>query len=526
MAALSSILRLVWASMPYYAAIALVTYLLLFTTYQIFLHPLSRYPGPLLAKLSNAYNGFYAHQKCLHLVTRQNQLKYGPVVRQGPNKLVFNSISALQDIYKNDRITKPRSYQAVGPGRRVPNMFATRDKKLHRARRQVVGQILTDRSLQAFEPTMIEQVDIFISQLLASAQSTEPVNMSIRTRQLGMDIAGLLSFGYEFNLQTTDEHRFMFTTLDGQVPSSNVYFNFYSLRPWVRWITMLLVGKTRERTTRLMEKIVTTRMALEKDARHDLYSFVAHALDAKSGGLRQSELWAEAQFFLTAAGETTKTTISAAVFYLSRNPEVYEKLAHEIRSAFTNGGEINGAALTSCRYLRACIDESLRMSPPVSGILWRERAPDENDSQPLVVDGHVIPPGTVVGVNTYSLHHNEEYFPDPFAFNPERWLDSSTPEAAKLVRNAFIPFSVGSRACAGKSMAYKEISLVLAKTLLYFDFNAAPGKLGDVGAGNPDLGPGRERPGEFQLYDNFSSSHDGPYLTFRSRGDFGKDLSR
>lgn len=50
----------------------------------------------------------------------------------------------------------------------------------------------------------------------------------------------------------------------------------------------------------MMERIVTARMSEEKHARHDLYSIVADALDAKSGGLRQSELWAEANFFLTA----------------------------------------------------------------------------------------------------------------------------------------------------------------------------------------------------------------------------------
>lgn len=41
----------------------------------------------------------------------------------------------------------------------------------------------------------------------------------------------------------------------------------------------------------------------------------------------------------------------------------------------------------------------------------------------LIVDGHIIPRGTLVGVNPYAVMHNEEYYPEPFVFWPERWLD-------------------------------------------------------------------------------------------------------
>lgn len=47
------------------------------------------------------------------------------------------------------------------------------------------------------------------------------------------------------------------------------------------------------------------------------------------------------------------------------------------------------------------------MSPPTPGTLWRHLAPEEEGRGPFVVDGHVIPNGTMVGVNAYSLHHNE-----------------------------------------------------------------------------------------------------------------------
>jgi cytochrome P450 len=216
--------------------------------------------------------------------------------------------------------------------------------------------------------------------------------------------------------------------------------------------------------------------------------------------------------------------MAALFFYLSRDRERYGKLAHEIRSSFSSGKDINASTLADFRYLRACIDEALRLAPPAPGVLWRERGSGDDSQEPLLVDGVPIPRGTMVGLSLYTLHHDEQYFPDPFAFCPERWLQPATSEQAKLAKDAFAPFSVGSRACGGKSMAYTEINLIIAKTLWYFDFEPASGDLGKIGSGGLGLGLGRERPGEFQIYDVFNALHDGPYLNFKPRADLYKDL--
>ncbi|KAF4627990.1 hypothetical protein G7Y89_g10160 [Cudoniella acicularis] len=517
----------------YYAVSIFASYLLLWATYQVFLHPLSKYPGPLVAKLSDIYSGFYTYKKRLHLTTWNNQRKYGPVVRQGPNKLVFSSITALRgkektDIYKNDRTTKPKAYMALGPGLKTYNVFSARDRHLHRGRRQLIGQVISERSMRVFEPTMIDQVNIFARNLLLSSQSSTPVNITEHTRRLGLNIAGLLGFGYDLRLQTDDENRFMHTVLDVGTFYSNVFLHYPSGRfLWLAFVIASPLRKLRNKYLALMETMITSRTAQPKDAKHDLYSFVADALGAESSDLRQSDLWAEANLFLPAAGDTVKTALSATFFYLSRNQHAYRTLAHEIRSTFTTSSEIRGTGVAACAYLRACIDEAMRLSPPSPGILWRDLAPDDDNTQPFIVDGHVIPPGTVVGVNTYSVHHNEHYFPDPFAYRPERWLPSEndfSPEQKKVMRDALAPFSIGPRGCAGKAMAYLESSLVLAKTLWFFDFEVAEGELGKVGAGKVGLGEGRERRGEFQLEDTFGSIHDGPYLTFRTRGEFWKEL--
>ncbi|XXH03796.1 hypothetical protein Hte_010202 [Hypoxylon texense] len=279
-----------------------------------------------------------------------------------------------------------------------------------------------------------------------------------------------------------------------------------------------------ERYLRLMERMIATRSAEGKHARHDLYSIVSEA-NTQDVNVRMSDIWTEVLSFFPAGAFSTSAGICALFFYLTQNPECYEKLADEIRTKFARGDDIRaGPQLSSCQYLRACIDETLRITPPIPGTLWRELAPDEKD-KPFIIDRHVVPPDTQVGVSTYAIHHNEEYFPDSYAFRPERWLPSGTPEAQrKLMNEAFSPFSIGYRACAGKPMAYLEATLLVAKTVWYFDFKRAPGKLGEVGGGTPGRTDGRGRADEYQLYDVIAGMHDGPYLIFTPRGDCCNDL--
>lgn len=497
-------------AVAYYGFAALISYISLHIAYNVLFHPLSRYPGPFVAKLSDAYNGYYAFTRQLHTITRQNHLKYGAVVRQGPNKLVFNSVAALQDIYKNDRTTKPKAYIALGPRLTIPTIFTAQDRQVHRARRQLIGRVLSDRSMRIFEPTMLDEIDILVRQILHSTQQPQSTtfNMTERARLLGFDLAGLLAFGYNLNLQTQEENSFVLPFLEAGFFWSSVFLHWPLTRRFaIILATLKVFRRLRSKYLSLVEHIITSRTKQDKNAQHDFYSIVADDLDSsESDSIREGELWAEATLFLPAAGDTTKTAVAAIFFYLSENAQCYNTLAKEIRSGFTSGSQIHGPALTGCRYLRACIDEALRMSPPVAGILWREAYPSD---QPFTVDGHVIPHGTIVGVDIYAIHYNEEYFPNPFTFRPERWLDDP-----KTVRNAFAPFSLGPRGCAGKAMAYLEISLVVAKILWYFDFRAT--KIG--------VSHGNEYARVFELLDNFTSSHDGPHLEFQQRGDYCKEL--
>lgn len=63
--------------------------------YRVYFHPLAKYPGPFFAKITNFYGAYYNGRGELHIQTEKQFKKYGPIVRQGPNKLIFQSEKAL-----------------------------------------------------------------------------------------------------------------------------------------------------------------------------------------------------------------------------------------------------------------------------------------------------------------------------------------------------------------------------------------------------------------------------------------------
>ncbi|KAH8773835.1 cytochrome P450 [Diaporthe sp. PMI_573] len=361
---------------------------------------------------------------------------------------------------------------------------------------------------------MNEEIDVFLKQLLNAEGRV--VNMSPASERLATDIAGQLAFGQPLYTQTEEKNRIF----PRAMVSMNAVGSLFMAWPSISIIWPILGRLNRKNGAafnQAIRGIIQSRMALAKDAKHEFYSIAAGDVNTEEG-LRRSELWAEAVFFLPAGGTTISAALSAVFFYLSRHPAVYARLAAEIRTSFTSGRAIqSGPQLNGSKYLRAVIDESMRMSPPFLGTFWREAHQPYHEQ--FVVDGHAIPPGTIVGVSPYCIMHNADYFPEPFVFRPERWMDldldqsgtavsgRQTDQERSLMRAAFAPFALGETGCLGKAMAYQELSLVVARTLWR--------------AWRTD---GRDRKEEYQLFDLAVADHDGPNLVFRSREQYGQEL--
>ena len=205
--------------------------------------------------------------------------------------------------------------------------------------------------------------------------------------------------------------------------------------------------------------------------------------------------------------------MAGCFYYLARHAEARAKVTTEVRAAFSTADEIRlGNKLTSCVYLRACVDESLRMSPPVGGALWREVCEGG-----LNIHGNMIPRGYDVGIGIYAIQHNPAYYPDPFTYRPERWIvgEKTTQEEVVRAKDAFSAFSIGPVGCVGKNLAYAELMLTMARVLYALDIKPAAETVPEAPPKSYLKGYPLHTKHEYRLRDRFTSWKDGPMVAFR-----------
>lgn len=125
------------------------------------------------------------------------------------------------------------------------------------------------------------------------------------------------------------------------------------------------------------------------------------------------------------------------LFLLLKNPQVLAKLREELDNVplDESNGIFHYNETKDLRYLKACLDESLRRRPPVSMGLTRE-VPKGG----ATIAGHHVAEGVTVSVPTLTVHHDAHIYSDPYAYTPERWAEAQGLQKKAMIDN-FIPFS-------------------------------------------------------------------------------------
>ncbi|KAK4609215.1 Cytochrome P450 monooxygenase AKT7 [Fulvia fulva] len=501
--------------------VSFLLYLIGLVIYRLYFHPLAKYPGPLLAKITDLYQTYHALRGDRHLEFWRCHEKYGDIVRFGPNSLSFNTNTALKDIYGfKSNVRKAKFYQAFWATKDSASTHSSIDRSIHARKRRVLSHAFSDAAIKSMENHILAHIRQFCQTLSgtttvapnADAKGySHPIDISDQANYLTFDIMGDLCFGKAFGMLERPDNRFAIDLIGSAAHRHLICGTYLPIHEYhldKLFFRKIAAGRARYMQYSKSQALERTKMGLDVD-RKDFFYHLLKAKDPETGaGFSTPELWGESNLLIIAGSDTTSTALAATIFYLVHNPATLTKLIDEVRTAFTHVEEITiSPALNSLTYLRACIDEAMRLSPSVGGLLPREVLPGG-----ITIDSHPIPSGTIVGVPHYSIHHNASYYPSPFTFNPSRWLGTSSPDSVALAQSAFCPFSVGPRGCIGKGMAYHELMITVARVVFLFELRLAPGE-GEVGREE-----GRSRRGEFQLKDSFTSIKEGgPMVQFRAR---------
>lgn len=196
-----------------------------------------------------------------------------------------------------------------------------------------------------------------------------------------------------------------------------------------------------------------------------LDDFFQSLMEDKGGSpnsLEWGEIVAEVSIMMNAGSTTTAIALANVMFQLLKNPRCLEKLREEI-DAIADPDEvvISYDKVRHLPYLRACLDESLRLYPPTAHGLPRV-TPEEG----WQIKDTFIPGGTTVSISAFVAHRDESVFPNPETYYPERWLG----EEGKALQPYFVAFSAGARGCIGRNISYLEQTVLLASVLRRYDF--------------------------------------------------------
>jgi cytochrome P450 len=360
-----------------------------------------------------------------------------------------------------------------------------------------------------------------------------PVNFTDRVNFLVFDILGDICYGKSFKtmepgdnaLKVIPRATVRLMTMVYAIAKSSFLHTVIYLRPrGLSRLSKAIRPKQIVLWDDFVEASIEQRLEREKritnsdEARQDMFHFLYNAKDNETGeaAFKNERLVAECRMLVIAGSDSTSVTLSGLFFYLSHYTTVLDRLRREITNAFNTVGDIApGPQLSSCKYLRATIDEALRMSPAGLSELPRQVLPGGT-----IIDGEHFPKDTVVGTAAWCDGLNDKVYGDAVVYRPERWLVSETNTVADVARMRanFHPFSIGPHNCAGTNFAIQELMLVVAKTVHRFDFRLESEWAKGAGLRHSRV-VGEKKVPHFQLRDAYITVRDGPVLQFRRRHD-------
>ncbi|KAG8166164.1 hypothetical protein KVR01_004716 [Diaporthe batatas] len=418
--------------------------------YNVYFHPLARYPGPLYLTASDVPLAILSLLGTSQYPLKAAHDRYGDIVRIAPGTLSYIKPQAWTEIYgykKNgggiaNFPKDPAFYNEMMLGKETITLATDKDAI---PIRRCLNSAFAHRSLLEQEPMMQAHIGRLMAQFEKYSLGERPVDVREWFTFSMFDMNSDFGFGEDMGcVRTGVYHEWVKFVID-YFYAATLLHQCHKFWPLNRLLALCISPSTRKMQANHNQaslQRVRKRMAQETD-RHDFMHYFLR--QAKKEGLSKEVTEAQATVVILAGSETSSVAETAAVYHLLTHPSIYEKLQAEIRTAFDSLEDITlQDVLSKLPYLDAVVQETLRIHAPLANGFTRW-VPDRNGA---LICGKHVPQGTVVTINHYCSNTSASNFRDPFSFIPERWMGDAA--YADDNRDVLQPFSVGPRNCPGQ----------------------------------------------------------------------------
>ncbi|PYI28241.1 cytochrome P450 [Aspergillus indologenus CBS 114.80] len=420
-----------------------------------------------------------------------------PVIRTGPNMLSYGDVRAIKDIYgHNTKCIKDPSY-VITAGTHY-HLADVVDKPDHARKRKVLSSAYALKNLETWEHKVSDKCEKVVAHfdrmctaapsaaVAAGKQAPDRGDLTLDFRawtnfftldaiaDIGLsEKLGFLDQGHDLCVaERKDGSTYEVSLREALYPTARkqslILWNYEWYPTLNRLVNVIPYFKRMQQSSDHWDNIIWRR-GTERLRRYEegerLDDFFQALMEDKNGRANQlewGEVLAEVNIMMNAGSVTTAIAITNVMYQLLKNPECLQKLRAEV-DAVLDPDEIIAPydKVKHLPYLRACLDESLRIFPPTSHGLPRETPPEG-----MEILGQWVPGNTSVSMSAFVAHRDERAFPKADKYIPERWLG----EEGKVLQPYFIAFSAGARSCIGRNISYLEQAKILATLVRRYEF--------------------------------------------------------
>lgn len=330
-----------------------------------------------------------------------------------------------------------------------------------RRQRQMIDPAFSHMRINTAFHCMSEAVDDYVQQLDKQAQKNNSFSLDLAMSHLTADIICRTIFSQTLSSSIAREVFDDFLLFERSVASVNLRQLIFG-KPWAEIRQPAAVVDACQRIRSHIGTLLDPRLEQHAPLVNDIVEAVIAARDCDTGAaFTREELIDQIGVFFLAGHETTASVLTWVFFILSQQPEVADRVAHDVEQ-ITQGGPVEFEHIRQLPYLRNVFREVLRLYPPITFI-------PRVALHKTTIAGRTVKRGAMIMISPWTAHRNALLWENPDRFDPDRF-NTTCPRHGDT--GVHMSFGIGPRVCVGASFATTEAVLIIARLIQRYRFHA------------------------------------------------------